>query len=145
MPDNLSDLHNEQQRFAKMTFAEAAPVWLAIHGRYIAARTLKDYNQYIRQLTSYFGSKKLDEITISDVRDYQQYRKVVPTLVNAECSCLQQILKEANLWRFIAPLYKPLRVSSKGSGHSINHEQQEELLALAFSRPRWTLAANCLQ
>ena len=133
-------------KFEELEFVEAANSWLEIHKRYIAPRTVRDYKQYIRALSKFFGGRRLDEIQIGDIRDYQKGREVVPTLVNMELSCLQQILKEAKLWDQIASFYRPLPTVRTGSGKSLSSAEEEELLQIAFSgNKKWLLAAHCLQ
>jgi integrase len=135
----------EQGTLAQLEFRDAADAWLEVHKRYIAPRTLKDYRQYIRALEKFFGGMLLNQIHIGNLREYQAWRKTVPSLVNMELSCLQQILKEGKIWEPIAQFYKPLPVSSRGSGSALTPAEQKRLLAVAFSRVRWRLAAHCLQ
>jgi hypothetical protein len=54
------------------------------------------------------------------------------------------ILKEARCWKPIADLYKPLRVPKRRAGHSISADEERILREVAFSRPKWRLAAHCM-
>jgi len=54
------------------------------------------------------------------------------------------ILKEARCWESIADLYKPLRVPKRRAGHSISADEERILREVAFSRPKWQVAANCM-
>ena len=106
----------QQNDFAEMVFSHAAAQWLGDHSRYIKPRTIKDYQQYIKALTPFFGHLRLKEIHIGNVRQYQTVRKVMAghSRINMELSTLQQILKEAKLWQNMAELYRPLQVSHRG-------------------------------
>jgi integrase len=129
-----------------MTFPAASSVWLEQHSRYIKANTLKNYTAAVKLLTAFLGDKPLCDITITDIRRYQDERgqKAGNGLVNCEMSVLQQILKEARLWKTIEDDYKALPVSRRGAGHSLNQEDEERLRATAFSKSKWQLAAHCI-
>lgn len=129
-----------------LPFPRAAELWLAQHKRYIKPNTYKNYQASVRLLCHWIGDVKVEEIHIGHVRGYQAERskKAGPYLVNGELSVLQMILKEARCWKRIADLYRPLRVPKRRGGHSISEEQERILREVAFSRPKWRLAAHCM-
>jgi hypothetical protein len=102
---------------ASLSFSDAAEEWLVQHRRYIAARTIADYQQYIKALSQFF-KMQLSEIHIGHIREYQDWRGKAAgaTRINAELSALQQILKEAGLWKDISGLYKPFPVPKTRCG-----------------------------
>jgi hypothetical protein len=57
---------------------------------------------------------------------------------------LQQILKEARCWAPLKDLYRPMRVPKRKAGHSISADEERILREVAFSRPKWRLAAHCM-
>ena len=65
-------------------------------------------------------------------------------LINGELSVLQMIMKECGEWDRIKPFYKPMRVPKRRGGHSISGEEERLLREVAFSRPKWRLAAHCM-
>jgi integrase len=131
---------------ASLTLAEAAPKWLAGHQQFIQPNTLKGYRNSIRLLTASLGEVLLKDISIEQIRRYQAQRsnKTGSYLVNGEISVLQMILKHAGEWSRIREFYKPLRVPSRGAGHSLTQEEETRLREVAFSRPKWRLAAHCM-
>ena len=40
--------------------------------------------------------------------------------------------------------YKPMRVPKRRGGHSISADEERILREVAFSRPKWRLAAHCM-
>jgi integrase len=131
---------------ASLTLAEAAPKWLEAHKRYIKPNTLKNYGASIRYLNTSLGDVVVEKIHIGHIRAYQAERgkSVGAYQLNGEVSVLQMILKEARCWKPIADLYKPLRVPKRRGGHSISADEERLLREVAFSRPKWRLAAHCM-
>jgi len=113
----------------------------------ISSQTLQEnYIGALKVLRPFFGEVLLRDITITDIRRYQAERgkKAGPYLLNSEISVLQMIMKEARCWKQIADLYKPMRVPKRRAGHSISAEEERILREVAFSRPKWRLAAHCM-
>jgi integrase len=131
---------------ASLTLAEAGPMWLEQHKRYIKANTLKNYGASIRYLNASLGDVVVEKIHIGHIRAYQAERSksVGAYQLNGEVSVLQMVLKEARCWKPIAELYKPLRVPKRRGGHSISADEERILREVAFSKPKWRLAAHCM-
>lgn len=131
---------------AELALAEAGSIWLKEHTRYIKPRTLHDYQQYLKALSSFF-TMPLREIHIGTIRLYQEERSKTAggARINMEVSTLQQVLKEAKLWAEIEPFYRSLPISQRGSGRSANAEDEQLLLDIAFEDRRRTLAAHCIR
>lgn len=144
----------EQERIAAMDevvlfslpFPRAAELWLEQHKRYIKPNTLRNYKACVKLLAAFLGETLVKEIHIGHIRAYQEMRlvKAGHYLINAELSVLQMILKEARCWKPLADLYKPLRVPKRRGGHSISADEERILREVAFSRPKWRLAAHCM-
>jgi integrase len=130
---------------ASLPFAVAAPTWLLEHGRLIRPNTIRNYRASIKHLSAFIGDVRLSDIDVSHLRRYQQARRerVSCHLVNEELSVLGMILKEAGEWQRIHGFYKPIPVPKRRGGHSISKEQERILREVAFSRPKWRLAAHC--
>src|SRR5690242_11054991 len=60
---------------AKMPFQNAAESWLETRRPFLAPRTIKDYEEYIRTLTKFFSEVKLPDITPDLIRAYQRMRR----------------------------------------------------------------------
>ena len=131
---------------ASLTLAEAGPKWLEQHTRYIKPNTLRNYRACIKLLTAFIGDTPLKDIQIGHIRAYQTQRdkKAGCYLLNSEISVLQMILKEAGEWKRISEFYKPMRVPKRRGGHSISAEEERILREVAFSKPKWRLAAHCM-
>jgi integrase len=131
---------------SSMSFSAASAFWFEQHGRYIKPSTAKSYACALKVLRPFFGEVVLRDITIAHMRRYQDERrkKAGAYLLNGEMSVVQQILKEARLWKHIEEDYRPLPVSRRGAGTSLSKEDEERLRAIAFSKPKWRLAAHCM-
>ena len=128
---------------ASLTFAAAAPKWLDAHQQYIRPNTLRNYRACIKFLGASLGEVLLKDVRIDHIRAYQTERakKAGSHLVNGELCVLQMILKQAGEWKRIAEFYKPLRVPTRGAGHSLTGEEEGRLRAVALTKPKWRLAA----
>jgi integrase len=144
----------ERERLAAMDevvldslpFSRAAHLWLDQHKRYIKPNTANGYQAAVKLLTRFLGETIVKEIHIGHIRAYQAERskKAGPYLLNSELSVLQQILKEARCWAPLKDLYRPMRVPKRKAGHSISADEERILREVAFSRPKWRLAAHCM-
>jgi integrase len=131
---------------SSMPFSEASAFWLEQHRRYIKSNTLRNYQAALKLLIANLGDVIVKDIEIAHVRAYQAERgkKAGAYLLNSEVSVLQMVMKEARCWKSIADLYKPLRVPKRRAGHSISADEERILRDVAFSRPKWRLAAHCM-
>ena len=130
----------------KMPFPRAADEWLKMHSAYISPVTVSDYEKCIKTLKAHLGNKQLSKITIDDIRAYQNTRKVTAPRINKELSCLQQILKEADVWHDIGRHYRALKTKQPRVGQPLTPEQEKRLVnVVERSRgPQWGLAGHCL-
>jgi integrase len=131
---------------ASLTLAEAGPKWLLEHSRLLKSNTTRNYQAALRLLNGSFGNLCLRDIDVAHFRSYQQARGEAAGgyLVNGELSVLQMIMKECGEWDRIKAFYKPLRVPKRRGGHSISADEERLLREVAFSRPKWRLAAHCM-
>lgn len=131
---------------ASLTLAEAGPKWLEQHERYIKPNTIKNYKACIKLLTAFIGDTLVKDIHVGHIRTYQAERsaKAGHYLINSEMSVLQMILKECGEWDRIRKFYKPMPVPKRRGGHSISADEERLLREVAFSRPKWRLAAHCM-
>lgn len=129
-----------------LPFPVAARNWLDTHSRYIKKRTIQGYEQNIKTLGLFLGEVLLQDIHIGTVRAFQEDRskRACATRTNAETSVLQMILKEAELWDRIGPLYKPLPVSKEKVRQNMSADEEEKFLSVALKKPKRRLAGHCL-
>jgi integrase len=125
-----------------MPFREAAPLWLASHRGDISENTARDYRFYIRNLGRVLGEKRLGQITLGDVLEYQQTRKrtVGHQCVNHEICTLRQILQAADLWDPISRYYKPLKAPQWTPPKVLTPDEEQRFFQVAASRPEWRVA-----
>lgn len=131
---------------SSLPFNVAARQWLDEHRRYIRPSTVAGYEKMLKVLGAFFGATPLDQIGIPEIRRFQEERKAVAGayLINGQLSALQQILKQAGLWKHLDEFYKPLRVPPRKAGHSLTAEDEKRLREVAMSKPKWRLAGHCM-
>lgn len=132
-------IHDPQ--FALRPFSEAAPLWLASRVK-IKPRTRKDYEQYIRALTPFFGKLPLREIHLGHIRQFQLERSKCagPARVNHELSLLGQVLKRGGLWTpATEEAYEPLPLPYWQPPRTMTDEEEQRFFQIASSRPEWEL------
>jgi integrase len=124
---------------------EGLDIWFRQHISAIKPNTIRSYQNHKKPLIASFGHLRLEEITIGHIRSYQRERseKAGPYLINNELSMLQQIFKEGR-WKYLREFYKPLSLPKRRSGHSLTKEEERRLREIAFSKPKWRLAAHCM-
>jgi integrase len=141
----------------RIPFSLAGELWLKSQEAYVGPRTIKDRRKYVAFLCRFFANKRLDEITISDVFDYQAWRqknirrpevcnRQYPgnDITNREIEVLRRILKAADLWAPIARHYKPLPETQSGPGQALTPEEGGRLFEIAATKPRWFVARCCV-
>jgi integrase len=131
-------IHDPQ--FAHRLFNEAAPLWLASRVK-IKPRTRKDYEQYIRALSPFFGDLALRTIHLGHIRAYQVERSKVagPARVNHEVCLLAQLLRRAGTWSLLEEGYEPLPLPYWQPPRTMTDEEEQRFFELASSRPEWEL------
>jgi hypothetical protein len=143
----------EPHELAKLSFEEAAPLWLASHRVHISEKTEADYRRYIKALCWLFRGVRLNEISISHLEQYQAARmagdlgpkkkRAGPVCINHELGALCQLLKRAGLWRALDEHYKPLRIQKSTRGCALSLADEERLFSVMGSNRRWRVAYLC--
>lgn len=127
-------------------FCLAADLWLEQHD--CKASTRVTYAKNLIPLKAFFQQMPLGTIHIGNVRSYQDERQnqVSRPMVNIELGIFRQILDEAGVWdtNIKAKKFKRLKVPKRRGGHALKCEEEETLRNVAFSRPKWALAAHCM-
>jgi integrase len=123
-------------------FGEAAAMWLETRKPYISERTYYDYKNYIITLSLFFGELKLTEISADDIRRYQRFRmqRAGASLINHECSVLQQMLKRIGIWADLAPNFQPLPLPKESPHRALTPAEEERLLRIGATKPQWEVA-----
>lgn len=145
----------------KMLFKDAAATWLDSRKfgggggrcRYVAPRTLHDFEQYLNALKRFFGELPLDEVHLGMLRTYQEKRsagllgspakagklakvlEVGPNKINQELGILIRMLKRAGLWQDEhTELYARLQSEERDVSRAMTPEEQQKLLAVQAGR-----------
>jgi integrase len=140
--DNSNDdLPSEK---AKWPVEQACRLWVENH-KLSSVRAKSNERSLLRQLTRVLGPKKLDAITLDDLKGYQVRRGEVEgkgnRTINLELRILMRVLKEENLWkRKLKENYKPLPESDGEVGQALTIEQLEKLQQTAATNDRWMVA-----
>src|SRR5579884_194002 len=143
------------------TFAKAAELWLQSRNfavpthRYIAERTLRDENEFIKSLNYFFAALPLQEITPGHLRVYQEQRATGqlspdskrwaargkgagPNKINQELGLLIRIMKRAECWsEELENTYEPFQPLPRDIPRALTPEQQDRFLSVASSRSEW--------
>jgi site-specific recombinase XerD len=128
------------------TFSTASAAWFADHERCIKPNTADSYNDALKPLCKFLGEKPINEIEIVHIRMYQDLRKARAGAhaINREVGVLQQILREFGEWRRLEARYRQLKEPPRRAGHSLTTEEEQRLREVAFTNPKWRLAAHCM-
>jgi len=143
--------HEEENRHdelptkkAKWTVEQACTLAVENH-KLGSARAKSNERSLLRQLVRILGLKKLDQITLDDLKAYQVRRGEVEgkgnRTINLELRILIRVLKEENLWkRKFKENYKALSESDGDVGQALTVRQLEKLQQTAATNDRWLVA-----
>jgi integrase len=123
-------------------FGEAAAMWLETRKPYISERTYADYKNYIITLSLFFGETKLPEVTADQIRAYQRMRmtRAGASIINHECSVLQQMLKRIGCWPDIGAQYQPLPLPRESPHRVLTADEEARLYRVGAQHPEWDVA-----
>ena len=126
----------------QVAFVDAALAWLETRRPYLAARTLTDYQNYIATLGGFFGELKLTEITGDHMRAYQRMRmsRAGASVINHECSVVQQMLKRIGRWTELGQDYQPLPLPKESPHRALTASEEERLYRIGPAHPAWDVA-----
>jgi integrase len=126
----------------QLGFREAALAWLETRKPYLSPRTYKDYTDYIKTLSLFFAEIRLVEITPDHIRAYQRMRMVRAggSLINHECSVIQQMLKRIGRWAEVGHDYQPLPLPRESPHRALTEAEEDRLYRLGPNFPQWDVA-----
>ncbi len=127
---------------AQWTVAQACTRWVDNHVLQ-SAKARSNERSSLRQLTRLLGDKKLESVTLDDLKAYQAKRSqtVAPRPINLELGILIKVLKEENLWkRSLEKHYHRLEEPAAEIGEALTVEQLARLERAASSRDSWMIA-----
>jgi integrase len=129
---------------AKWTVEQACTRWVEQHAaRLTSIKARSNERSYLRQLMKRLGTKKLKNITLDDLKDYQAERskQVRERPINLELGILVNVLKEENLWkRTLARHYRRLKEPESEVGEALTADQLKRLESTAASKDAWEVA-----
>jgi integrase len=130
------------QVLTESTFSHAAEAWLETRKPYIGPRTYTDYSNYIKTLGAFFSEVRLPEIDSDQIRAYQKMRmaRAGASIINHECSVLQQMLKRIGHWANVKDDYQPLKLPKESPHRALTVEEEDRLYRIGASNPAWDVA-----
>lgn len=130
----LSDL--KHLRFS----AAAKIIWESeIVPEEFSERTHSDHRDIMLRLNRFFGELHLDEIHAGHMSAYQKVRldTAGPELINHEVSFFGRVMDAAGFWKTLKPLVKRLKVPKAKERRVLSPEEEERLILVAATNPRW--------
>lgn len=150
----------------RLTFANAAPVWLETRRMSLDPKTFYGYERNIVHLNKIFGTLTVEDINLAHLRRYQRMRSANlcmhdfprgegcpngcsrglwvrpggPSCVNHELTVVQQILKRAGLWAQFADHFEPVPPPKFEPPKVMTELEEKRFFAIAASNPDWHLA-----
>lgn len=126
----------------QLGFRDAALAWLETRKPYLSPRTVRDYSAYVETLSAFFSEMKLTEIGPDHMRAYQRMRmlRAGGSIINHECSVLQQILKRIGRWTELASDYQPLPLPKESPHRALTQAEEDRLLRVGQANPQWDVA-----
>lgn len=138
--------------FRTLSIDAAGKLWLFHRQGKLAQGTLEGYAEHIQNLSRFFDETPLVEITAVGVEHYQKWRQTREgspkrggagaSLINRECSVLQQLMKRAGVWSRIRDWYEPLPLPRESPGRALDEERYHHLFEVAESNPDWFVACH---
>jgi hypothetical protein len=131
---------NAAAKLGKMPFHEAAMTWLESRKPFLGKRSVKDYTNSIETLAKFFGDMRLENLANADwIRAYQLERSKTcgPSMVNKECSIIQQLLKRIRKWNEVSQFYEPIPMPRHSPGRAMTPDEEKKLLAAGALNPGW--------
>lgn len=126
----------------QLGFKDAALAWLETRKPYISERTHKDYTDYIGTLSVFFAEIRLPEISADQIRAYQRMRmaRAGASIINHECSVIQQMLKRIGRWNEVVDDYQPLSLPKESPHRALTQAEEDRLYRVGPSDPSWEVA-----
>jgi integrase len=126
----------------QVSFAEAASAWLETRRPYLKESTFSGYADHLKTLSIFFGEMRLPEIDGDHIRAFQRMRmaKAGASIINRECSVLQQMLKRIGRWVDIQHDYQPLPLPKESPGRALTEQEEERLYRIGPTNPNWEVA-----
>jgi integrase len=138
----VSDYNMRTLALVQVTFVDAAKLWLESRKPYLAKSTYGEYERHINTLGKFFGEMRLPEINADEVRAFQRMRmaRAGASIINRECSVLQQMLKRVGCWTDIEPHYAPLPLPKESPHRALTPQEEARLYRVGATNPKWEVA-----
>lgn len=128
---------------AKMPLPEAGMAWLESRRPFLGPRTQKDYEGYLGTIVKFFGNVCLEQLANPDlIRLYQMERNKTAgaSIINHECSLIEQMLKRIRKWAEVAPFYQPIPLPRESPGRAMTPEEECKFFETGALNPNWAVA-----
>jgi len=134
---------NDCGMLAKMPLPEAGMAWRESRRPFLGPRTQKDYEGYLGTIVKFFGNVSLEKLADPDlIRLYQMERNKTAgaSIINHECSTIQQLLKRIRRWNDVKDFYEPLPLPRESPGRAMTPEEERRLFEAGALNPNWAVA-----
>ncbi|HXM63005.1 MAG TPA: tyrosine-type recombinase/integrase [Terriglobales bacterium] len=128
---------------AKMPLSKAGMAWLGSRRPFLSPRTQKDYHNYLGTIVKFFGDVQLEKLANPDlIRLYQRERNKTAgaSIINHECTVIQQMLKRIRKWAAVAPFYQPVPLPRESPGRAMTSDEERRLFEAGALNPNWAVA-----
>ena len=128
---------------AKMPLPEAGMAWLQSRRPFLSPRTQKDYENYLGTIVKFLGNIWLEKLANPDlIRLYQMERNKTAgaSIINHECTVIQQMLKRIRKWAEVAPFYQPIPLPRESPGRAMTSDEERRLFEAGALNPNWAVA-----
>jgi integrase len=129
--------------YAAMDVSTAIKTYAEERRAQVSKRMVAYWLENRRPLAEFFRDARLRQITPAQIASYQNVRTDVgraPRTINGELSVLRQVLKRAKLWYRFTDEYNALRNRKPPVGRALTPEEQQQLFAIAQTKPAWLYA-----
>ena len=127
------------QQFSKLSFEEGAQRNLAERIARLAPRSVQTESERLKPLCAFFGSIRVNRITVDMVRTYMADRtaaNVANKTINLELGVLRGVMKRAKLWHLFMDEIKPLPVHTQ-IGRAMTFDEKLRLARTSAMKPEW--------
>jgi integrase len=130
------------QKFARLSFSEAADRYLEGRKLELSSRSLKKERQLLVCPRKFFGTTPINRISHEGLLAYRESRAddgLMPSYLNMEMGAIRRILKRAKRWHVVAEDIRPLK-ECRSIGRALAYEEKVKLLRTAEGRSEWQVA-----
>ncbi len=139
-------LSASHQGFAKLSFGQAAEIYLDGRKLELSDSSRKKERQLLVKPRQFFQEKCLSKIAVEDILRFRETRSkngTGPATINMEVGVIRRMLKRAKRWHTIASDVHPLK-EPRTIGRALSYEEKLRLLQVARQNEEWGRAESAM-